>query len=564
MELLPKIVRERLAVTPAAEVHPDPDLLAAFAEDSLGARERDGVLAHLARCAECREVLSLAHAHTTEEAQVPALAAARPSRSGWLHSSILRWGVLGAACVLVAASVVLLRQDKLAKAPATLASKQPAPQALDTRQIAKAEPPANELQPPKTALKKESAEESKERKDRPAFLDRDEARLRELAPPAAGPRSPEPGGVVGGALAKQSANSSMEAFTVAKIAPGPPPPPGSVATNQPLISAQRPVSFAGSLRGVILGKVTDRSGAVIAGAKVSVKNANTGVERTTETNHDGTYSVPDLPLGTYTVTIVHPGFRTEVTDGVIVDSVLQARNLAQTVEVGSVSETVEVAAAAPALASTELPLNGRNVTEMSPGQSQGQTAQPASGPPAPLVDLAKPKAINGAASRRPASGSSTAAASAAPLPATAQSEVKQEPGLGQAGGIGGGFRQYSDKAPLQAAEFSSRWTISPQGKLQRSADQGKTWQDVPVAGHTKFRAVSVLGLDLWVGGDAGLLYHSRDGGVIWTQVKPAYQGHTLGGDIVRVDFPDPQHGQLTTAAHQVWTTSDAGLTWQKQ
>ena len=60
MEQLPKIVQQRLQATAAAGVHPDPDLLTAFAEKSLTERERTQVLQHLGQCADCRQVVALA------------------------------------------------------------------------------------------------------------------------------------------------------------------------------------------------------------------------------------------------------------------------------------------------------------------------------------------------------------------------------------------------------------------------------------------------------------------------------------------------------------------------
>ena len=60
MEQLPKIVQQRLRAPAKPGIHPDPDLLAAFAEKSLNDRERSQVLQHLVECADCREVLSLA------------------------------------------------------------------------------------------------------------------------------------------------------------------------------------------------------------------------------------------------------------------------------------------------------------------------------------------------------------------------------------------------------------------------------------------------------------------------------------------------------------------------
>src|ERR1039458_34056 len=68
---------------------------------------------------------------------------------------------------------------------------------------------------------------------------------------------------------------------------------------------------AQTFRGTILGTVTDPSGAVVAGAKVTVKNVGTGLERTTETSADGSYALSELPIGTYTVTVVLTGFRSE-------------------------------------------------------------------------------------------------------------------------------------------------------------------------------------------------------------------------------------------------------------
>src|SRR5271155_4792573 len=76
---------------------------------------------------------------------------------------------------------------------------------------------------------------------------------------------------------------------------------------------------AQTFRGTILGTVAGASGAVIAGAKVTVKNAGTGLERSTESSADGSYALPELPIGTYSVTITLTGFQTFVTTGVTVD-----------------------------------------------------------------------------------------------------------------------------------------------------------------------------------------------------------------------------------------------------
>src|SRR5579864_4409185 len=100
---------------------------------------------------------------------------------------------------------------------------------------------------------------------------------------------------------------------------------------------------AQTFRGTILGTVTDPSGAVIAGAKVTVKNLGTGLERTTETSADGSYSLPELPIGSYTVTVTQSGFQTFVATGVTVD-VASERRIDGAMKTGQISTKVEVSA----------------------------------------------------------------------------------------------------------------------------------------------------------------------------------------------------------------------------
>ncbi len=98
---------------------------------------------------------------------------------------------------------------------------------------------------------------------------------------------------------------------------------------------------AQTFRGTILGTVTDPTGAVVPGAKVTVKNTGTGLERTSETSADGSYSLPELPIGTYTVTVVLQGFQTFVATGVTVD-VATERRVDASLKTGQISTRVEV------------------------------------------------------------------------------------------------------------------------------------------------------------------------------------------------------------------------------
>ena len=135
---------------------------------------------------------------------------------------------------------------------------------------------------------------------------------------------------------------------------------------------------AQTFRGTILGTVTDPSGAVVAGAKVTVKNTGTGLERTTETSADGSYCVPELPIGTYTVTITQAGFQTFIATGVTVDVAVE-RRVDAAMKTGEVATKVEVSADQLPMVETtandmggvltaktveDLPVNGRDYTKL--------------------------------------------------------------------------------------------------------------------------------------------------------------------------------------------------------
>jgi photosystem II stability/assembly factor-like uncharacterized protein len=140
--------------------------------------------------------------------------------------------------------------------------------------------------------------------------------------------------------------------------------------------------------------------------------------------------------------------------------------------------------------------------------------------------------------------------------------------------------------------------------LQRSLDGGNTWQEIAVVTRPElvgnlmtvesaaksqadtsdkearrredkksstqtianpvFRAVAAAGLEVWAGGSDSMLYHSMDGGEHWTNVLPSANGIVLRGNITTVQFPDPQHGTVSTSSSEVWTTSDGGQSWRKQ
>src|ERR1700750_1050503 len=97
---------------------------------------------------------------------------------------------------------------------------------------------------------------------------------------------------------------------------------------------------AQSFRGIILGTVTDATGAAISGANVTVKNLDTGLTRVVTTSGDGTYSVPELPLGKYSVTVENSGFKTADVTGIEVE-VSSERRADVTLQAGELTQTVQ-------------------------------------------------------------------------------------------------------------------------------------------------------------------------------------------------------------------------------
>ena len=98
----------------------------------------------------------------------------------------------------------------------------------------------------------------------------------------------------------------------------------------------------------IVGAVTDSTGSVVAGAKITVVNVNTSFVHNSVTTPEGTYYIPNLNPGTYQLTIEATGFRTHVRDGIILRTAEQPRLDVQ-LEVGTMAESVQVTAAAPLL-----------------------------------------------------------------------------------------------------------------------------------------------------------------------------------------------------------------------
>jgi hypothetical protein len=148
-------------------------------------------------------------------------------------------------------------------------------------------------------------------------------------------------------------------------------------------------------RGNIVGTVSDPSGANVQGAKVVITNLATGQSVEATTDNSGAYAANLLRIGTYRVAVERQGFKRAIEPNVEV-GVNQVVRVNLTLQVGAVTESVEVTGAAPLLQSetsslgtieserriSDLPLNGRNFIQLAylgPGANSGQSGSNVSG-----------------------------------------------------------------------------------------------------------------------------------------------------------------------------------------
>jgi len=153
--------------------------------------------------------------------------------------------------------------------------------------------------------------------------------------------------------------------------------------------------YAQTSSAAINGTITDLSGAQIQDARIVLRNVDTGIQRITSTGSAGTYSIPEVVPGRYSLQAVKDGFATGEKTGILLQ-VNQTATLDFGLTVGSSQQTLTVTANLSAVESTtselgtvistkpvnDLPLNGRNFTQLltlTPGVSPISVAQNSAG-----------------------------------------------------------------------------------------------------------------------------------------------------------------------------------------
>jgi hypothetical protein len=579
MPNVPKIVIDRMRTAPSVAHHPDAGMLTAFAERSLPTFERDAVLEHLGRCSECRDVVALA---LPEIATQPVTL---PTRAGWLTWPVLRWGLVAAGIVAVASFGILQYHERTQ--PTANVVKQPPSEVAANLQVPTAAPAATENKENKRIDKAANAGQSLAPTDvlSDAKKKKDEA-PRVIAPAAPAPQIP----------ARVSGLASGIGGTI-----------GGPTTKQPPFGPKMPVQWQQqqSLPKVQLPAATPSHAS--ASGDLNVQAAGAATEASTET---AALEAPqpsqalDFSRAKPPVTAAYAGAINQTgQDQAVLRSPMQ-------VSPGEMGGYVvdPTGAVIPNARITVTPSNpgeaasvitdaqGRWLIAGLPSGNYNAQAQAQGFQMSALnftYDANHPSLYNFPLSI----GSASETVSVTSAQGVLQTETAQVEGtipsrvpVSQAALNGRNFTQLITLTP------APRWSISSKGLLQRSLDQGKTWQDVdvnsslapavdttsaiisgePVPARKKaataapqpaaivFRAVAANGPDVWAGGSSGLLCHSLDAGNHWTRVLPQAAGVPLTSDVVSLQFPDPQHGRIRTSTGETWITGDAGQTWQRQ
>lgn len=137
----------------------------------------------------------------------------------------------------------------------------------------------------------------------------------------------------------------------------------------------------------LVGTVRDPAGAVLVGAIVKLTDVDTGFTRSVATNGEGTYTLSSIPAGRHTLEVELAGFKRKRIEGIVLQ-VNQRTRMDISMDIGEISQTVEVKEAAPIVdtetptigsvttekAIKQLPLNGRDFTQLiglAPGVAAG-------------------------------------------------------------------------------------------------------------------------------------------------------------------------------------------------
>jgi len=356
-------------------IHADADQLSVFVEGAATAREQEKMLAHLAECAECRKAVFLMQPH-----EEPQRVTATPEK-GWKRRWLVPVGLPAAAlaCGLIAVLVYIRPHGSVPETPQQIASVRPA----ETERPGTAVAPTSSLEqgaPTANAGPKAGSGGRRngfDAKGAAANLSRQESQIGSglnlpalkseqatagvamqttasaptTSAPAADATKVQGGGSGSGSIkVSELPLNGRNVTDLQQIQPA--DTKGAAAQNTlarkkelPTLQIQGANAQAQTVAGVS-GCITDRSGAIIAGVTVTLRDA-AGKMRQTTTGADGTFYLTQLPAGQYELTATAAGFKTSKQSIELKPSELAM--LQPVLDIGRASEVVEVEASSGAV-----------------------------------------------------------------------------------------------------------------------------------------------------------------------------------------------------------------------
>lgn len=366
-------------------IHPDADQLSVFVEGAATAREQERMLVHLADCAECRKAVFLMQPHEETQAATPT-----PAKE-WIWRRLLPVGLPAAAlaCGLVAVLIYIRPHGIAPRIPQRIASarhpeiERPGTTAAPTTNSESVARPGRPRSFTRNAgvptlsqqenrvagglnLRK-SLNSSKSKSDQKS----DQATANVAAQQVTGAAASVPVQTEDAALGPRSivpatgSELPLNGRNLTNLQQLPTPADTKAAASQnnlakkkdlPALEVERASGQNDTLAGVS-GRITDRTGAVISGAAITLRDA-TGKTRQTTTSADGSFHLTELPAGQYELIATARGFKTNKQSIELKPSELAM--LQPALDVGAASEAVTVEAGAQSV-QTESPSVGRAV-----------------------------------------------------------------------------------------------------------------------------------------------------------------------------------------------------------
>ena len=287
------------------DLHPDADVLNAFAEQALPDGERLRVVAHMAECAHCREVVFLARAAAGAEA-LPAPAVALEPRPGWFAAAMMRRRVAlipAGALAAIGAGLVWLGVHPVAmykKAAVPASSAVPQPMLQAKKEAAPDAMLAKRVAPRAAAVKRDATSpQAKAKNDAPGAADAGVMAMN-AAPPVR-VETPGTGSSAGGAIHLDARSAAM-----AQYAPAPPPlPRGQAERKEELarsLSMQSPTALAapGAAQSATAATLSQAQTARVFSSSVAAENEIPG-QRIHELAYTRIAGHVKLPSGKNTV-----------------------------------------------------------------------------------------------------------------------------------------------------------------------------------------------------------------------------------------------------------------------